>query len=345
VRSAGPHRFGPVPGTQRAATSLNRAGTRSKEQTFMSASDPASSAPASGHWLANQPYLLLCITALCWAGNAIVGRLAAGHIPPATLAFLRWSLAFLIIVPFAWKHLKRDWTAIRARLGTMVLLSVTGIGVFTSLQYWSLEHTQALNTLLLQSAAPLFVGLWSLVLFGVRLTLAQVGGITLSLVGVLVILLHGDLTTLTSIEFNKGDLIFTVALAIFGLYSVLTLKRPQIHGLSFASFTFGCGAACLIPPVIWELVSRPAMQLNQANLLTLFYVAVFPSTLAYMCFNRGVQLIGANRAAPFFHMVPVFGSVMAIVFLGEHPQLFHIIGFALVLTGVFVASRKQATAA
>ena len=156
----------------------------------------------------------------------------------------------------------------------------------------------------------------------------------------LVILLHGDLTTLTNIEFNKGDLIFIVALVIFGLYSVLSLKRPAIHGLSFVAFTFGCGAACLIPLLIWELFSRPVMQLDASNLLTLFYVAVFPSTLAYLCFNRGVQLIGANRAAPFFHVVPVFGSVMAIVFLGEHPQLFHLIGFALVLTGVFVASRK-----
>ena len=308
----------------------------------MSASDH--SAASSGNWLANQPYLLLSITALCWAGNAIVGRLAAGHIPPVTLSFLRWSFAFLIILPFAWKHLKRDWGAIRGRLGTMIFLSVIGISAFNTLQYWALEHTQALNTLLLQSAGPLFVAVWSLILLGVRLTLAQAGGIALSLVGVLVILLHGDLTALTSIEFNKGDIIFTVALAIFGLYSVLSLKRPQIHGLSFVGFTFGCGAVCLVPLWIWELFTRPVMQLNAANLLSLFYVAVFPSTLAYLCFNRGVQLIGANRAAPFFHVVPVFGSAMAIVFLGEHPQLFHIIGFALVLTGVFVASRKPAVA-
>ncbi len=304
------------------------------------ASDPASDATAPGRWLANQPYLLLSITALCWAGNAIVGRLAAGHIPPVTLSFLRWSIAFLIILPFAWKHLVRDWEAIRARLGTMIVLSVTGIGAFNTLQYWALEHTQALNTLLLQSAGPLFVAVWSLILLGVRLTPAQAGGIALSLTGVLVILLHGDLTALTAIEFNKGDLIFIVALAIFGLYSVLSLKRPKIHGLSFAGFTFGCGAACLMPLLIWELLSRPVMQLDATNLLMLFYVAVFPSTLAYLCFNRGVQLIGANRAAPFFHVVPVFGSAMAIVFLGERPQLFHIIGFALVLTGVFVASRR-----
>jgi drug/metabolite transporter (DMT)-like permease len=315
-----------------------------RNDRLMSASDQTSGAATPGSWIANQPYLLLSFTALCWAGNAIVGRLAAGHIPPVTLSFLRWAIAFFIILPFAWKHLQQDWPAIRSKLGTMVVLSITGIGAFNTLQYWALEHTQALNTLLLQSAGPLFVAVWSLILLGVRLTLAQACGIALSLVGVLVILLHGDPTALTSIQFNKGDIIFTIALAIFGFYSVLTLKRPKISGLSFVAFTFGCGSACLIPLWIWELFTRPVMQLDTANMLSLFYVAVFPSTLAYLCFNRGVQLIGANRAAPFFHVVPVFGAVMAIVFLGERLQLFHVIGFALVLTGVFIASRKQANA-
>ena len=305
----------------------------------MSASKPPTSAPYA-NWIANQPYLLLSITALCWAGNAIVGRMAAGHIAPVTLSFLRWSFAFLIILPFAWRHLVRDWDAIRGRLGIMIVLSITGIGAFNTLQYWALEHTQALNTLLLQSAAPLVVAVWSLMLLGVRLTLAQAAGVLLSMAGVLVILMHGDLTKLSNIEFNRGDLIFLIALAIFGLYSVLSLKRPAIHGLSFVAFTFGAGAACLIPLFIWELFARPPIQIDTANLLTLAYVALFPSTIAYLCFNRGVQLIGANRAAPFFHVVPVFGTVMSIVFLGENPQAFHLIGFALVLTGVFVASRK-----
>jgi drug/metabolite transporter (DMT)-like permease len=295
----------------------------------MTASEQTSPA-SSGNWLANQPYLLLSITALCWAGNAIVGRLAAGHIAPVTLSFLRWSFAFLIILPFAWKHLVRDWGAIRSRLGIMILLSITGIGAFNTLQYWALEHTQALNTLLLQSAGPLVVAVWSLLLLGVRLTLAQAAGVMLSMAGVLIILMHGDLTKLSGIDFNIGDLIFIVALAIFGIYSVLSLKRPDIHGLSFVAFTFGAGAACLIPLFIWELFARPLMQIDTANLLT----------LAYLCYNRGVQLIGANRAAPFFHVVPVFGTIMSIVFLGEHPQAFHFIGFALVLAGVFVASRK-----
>ena len=308
----------------------------------MSATDRTTGVAASRqHWIANQPYLLLSITALCWAGNAIVGRLAAGHIPPVTLSFLRWFFAFLLVLPFAWKHLVKDWPAIRGKLGLMIVLSITGISAFNTLQYWALEHTQALNTLLLQSAAPLIVAVWSLVILGVRLTATQAIGVLLSLCGVLTILLHGDFTTLSNVEFNRGDLIFMVALIIFALYSVLSLKRPAMHGLSFLAFTFGCGAACLIPLEIWELSARPAMALNGPNLLTLFYVAVFPSTLAYLCFNRGVRLIGANRAAPFFHVVPAFGSIMAMIFIDERPQAFHFIGFALVLSGVFVASRRQ----
>jgi drug/metabolite transporter (DMT)-like permease len=305
----------------------------------MSASDTVPSAP-SRRWIANQPYLLLSITAACWAGNAVVGKLAAGHIAPVTLSFLRWSLAFLIILPFAWTHLVRDWAAIRSKLGLMILLSATGIGAFNTMQYWALEHTQAINTLLLQPTAPLFVATWSLVLVGVRLTLAQAAGIVLSLVGVLVIMLHGDLTTLKDVDFNRGDLIFVLALFIFGLYSVLMARRPAMHSLSFVGFTFGCGAACMIPLFIREVATQPFMTIDVPNLLTLVYVALFPSTIAYLCFNRGVQMIGPNRAAPFFHLVPVFGTVMSIVFLGERPQLFHFIGFALVLTGVFVASRR-----
>jgi drug/metabolite transporter (DMT)-like permease len=306
----------------------------------MSASEHISDAAPRDRWLANRPFVLLAIAALCWAGNAIVGRLAVGHIPPVTLAFLRWGLGFVFLLPVTWTYLKRDWTAIRGRFGLMFVISLTGIAGFNTMQYWALEHTQALNTLLLQSAGPLFVAGWSLMLFGIRLTLAQAIGIVVSLTGVLVILLHGDLTAIAKIDFNKGDLIFTIALLLFGLYTVLSMKRPPIHDLSFLAFTFACGATILIPPLILELMFRPVMQFNVPNFLSTLYVAIFPSTIAYLCYNRGVRLIGANRAAPFFHVVPLFGSVMAIVFLGETPQLFHFIGFALVVAGVIVASRK-----
>ncbi|HVV42640.1 MAG TPA: DMT family transporter [Nitrobacter sp.] len=307
----------------------------------MSITDHNPGSTVSSNWLANQPYLLLSLTAVFWAGNAIVGRFAAGHIPPVTLAFIRWSGAFLIVLPFAWTHLVRDWPVIRKKLGLMIVISVVGIGMFNTMQYWALEYTQALNVLLLQSAGPLFVAIWSLLLLGVRLTWAQAAGIALSMCGVAVILLHGDLTALSSISFNRGDLIFVVALMIFGFYVVMTAKRPAIHGLSFLAFTFGSGAAFLVPFLIWELLTQPLMQLTAPNALVLFYVVLFPSTLAYLCYNRGVHLIGANRSAPFLHLVPVFGAVMAIVLLGEKLQSFHIVGFALVIVGVVVAARKQ----
>jgi drug/metabolite transporter (DMT)-like permease len=262
---------------------------------------PASPPRTPSSRLSDQPYLLLSLTSLFWAGNAIVGRFAAGHIAPVTFSFIRWGIAFLIVLPFAWRHVVADWPTIRARLGVMVLLSVCGIGAFNTLQYWSLEYTTALNILLLQSSGPLFVAVWSLVVSGVRLTAAQAAGIVVSMIGVVVILLHGDLTALAGIELNKGDIIFTVALAIFGLYSALSSRRPAIHDLSFLAFTFGCGALCLVPLFVWELFARPVMQVDAQNLLSLAYVAIFPSTLAYLCYNRGVQLIGANRGAVLSH--------------------------------------------
>ena len=286
------------------------------------------------------PYLLLSLTSLFWAANWVVGRAMRDEMPPVAMGFWRWTIALLILLPFAAPELRRKRDVVRANWLTLTLLGVLGAIAFNTLIYVGLQYTAATNGVLFNSISPVLIILLSWVISRERISKLQACGVVLSLCGVLVILLHGDLTALSSIEFNKGDIIFTVALAIFGLYSVLSLKRPQIHGLSFVGFTFGCGAVCLVPLWIWELFTRPAMQLNAANLLSLFYVAVFPSTLAYLCFNRGVQLIGANRAAPFFHVVPVFGTVMSIAFLGEHPQAFQFIGFALVLTGVFVASRK-----
>jgi len=304
----------------------------------MPASASASRTPIG--WLSNQPYLLLSLTSLFWAGNAIVGRAAAGHIPPFTLSFIRWGCAALIILPFGWRATRQDWPLIRERFGFMVFLSLISIGLFNSLQYLGLQYTTALNSLLLQSSGPLFVAIWSLLILGIRLTAAQAIGIAASMIGVLVILLHGDLATLFAIELNKGDLLFLLAMAIFGLYAVLTLKRPLIQQLSFLTFTFSCGALFLVPAFAWELLTRPPAEINTGNLLSLAYVAVFPSVLAYTFYNRGIALIGANRSAPFFHLIPVFGSAMAIFFLGETLHLFHIVGYGLVLCGIFVAARR-----
>jgi drug/metabolite transporter (DMT)-like permease len=291
-------------------------------------------------WLSNQPYLLLSLTSLFWAGNIVLGRYVAGHVPPMTLSCVRWIGAFLMLWPFARPHLKRDWPRLRARLPLMVALSATGFAINNALSYRALQYTEALNALLIQSSGPLFVAVWSLLLFGVRLTWAQLAGITISLVGVLTIILRGDFTALAGIRFNKGDVMFAGALLAFGLYSAMMTRRPVTHQLSLISFTTLCGAALLLPFSIWELSTGVTFNYDLLTLATLAYVVIFPSTLAYLFFNRGIALIGPNRAAPFFHLVPVFGSAMAILLLGEQPRLFHLVGYALVLAGVVIASRQ-----
>jgi drug/metabolite transporter (DMT)-like permease len=295
-------------------------------------------------WLNNQPYLLLSLAALFWAGNIVLGRYVAGHVPPMTLSCVRWIGAYLMLWPFARVHLKHDWPALRRQLPLMVVLSATGFAINNALSYWALQYTQALNALLIQSSGPLFVALWSL-LFGIRLTWAQLAGITISLMGVLTIILRGDFGALAGINFNKGDVMFAGALLSFGLYSALMPRRPVAHQLSLIAFTTGCGAALLFPFSIWELSAGVALNYDLLTFTTLVYVVIFPSTLAYLFFNRGIALIGPNRAAPFFHLVPVFGSAMAILLLGEQPRLFHLIGYALVLAGVVIASRQGSASA
>jgi drug/metabolite transporter (DMT)-like permease len=256
-------------------------------------------------WLNNQPYLLLSLTSLFWAGNIVLGRYVAGHVPPITLSCIRWIGALLILLPFAWPHLARDWPALRARLPFIVLLSATGFAINNTLSYWALQYTQALNALLIQSSGPLFVALWSLLLFGVRLTWAQLLGIS-----------------------------------VFGIYSALMPRRPVTHPLSLIVVTMGIGALLMVPGALWEFFNGFTLKPDALTIATLVYVVIFPSALAYLFFNRGIALIGPNRAAPFFHLVPVFGSAMAILFLGEQPRLFHLVGYLLVLAGVVIASRQ-----
>src|SRR5229473_2064005 len=307
---------------------------------------PAAPPPAPDplRWLNNQPYLLLSLTSLFWAGNIVLARYVAGHVPPMTLSCVRWIGAFFMLLPFALPHLKRDWPALRVRLPLLVLLSATGFAINNALSYWALQYTQALNALLIQSSGPLFVALWSLILFGVRLTGAQLAGIAISLAGVLTIILRGDFAALAGISFNKGDVMFAASLVSFGLYSALMPRRPVTHQLSLISFTTCCGALMLVPFAIWEFSTGTTLKFDFLTLTTLGYVLIFPSTLAYLFFNRGLALIGPNRAAPFFHLVPVFGSAMAILLLGEQPRLFHLVGYLLVLAGVVIASRQASAA-
>jgi drug/metabolite transporter (DMT)-like permease len=291
-------------------------------------------------WLANQPYLLLSLTSLFWAGNIVLGRFVAGHVPPVTLSCARWVGAMLLMLPFAWPHLARDWRKLWVHWKLMLVLSATGFAINNALSYWGLQYTQALNALLMQSSGPLFVALWSLLLFGVRLTWMQAIGIALSMLGVLTIVLRGDFAALAAVQLNRGDLMVAGALCAFGLYSALMPKRPKAHPMSLIVATTAGGALLLLPFSIWEYAEGVRPSADWLTALTLGYVIVFPSALAYLCFNRGVALIGPNRSAPFLHLMPVFGSVMAIVLLGETLELFHLAGYAMVIAGVFIAARR-----
>ena len=290
--------------------------------------------------LFDQPYLLLSLTSLFWAVNTVLGRFVVGHIPPVTLAFIRWGGAFLIVLPFALPHLTRDWPVIRKHAVLMTVLALTGFSAYNTMAYYGLQYTSAINGLLLQSTGPLFVALWSFALFRTRLTWRQATGICISLTGVLVIISHGSLAVLIGIGFNRGDVWFLIALLIYAYYTAALRQRPAMHPLSFLAVGMGWGATLLIPALVVEIASGQTMVFDTESVLTIVFVCVFPSLLGYLFLNRGIELIGANRAAPFMHLVPVFGSVLAIVWLGECFEIFHAVGYGLVFTGITVATRK-----
>lgn len=292
--------------------------------------------------LRDQPYLLLTLTSLFWAGNAIVGRAVVGDVPPVALAQMRWTFAFLILLPFAGPRLAVDLPVIRREFGIVLLLSLTGISAFNTMLYWSLHHTTAINATLMQSSAPLLIGLVSWALFRDPLTRLQLVGVFASLFGVAVIVSAGDPARLLGMSLNIGDVAVLVAMAIYALYSTLLRKRPEIAPLSLLVATMGIGAASLVPLTIAEYASGSRFAaLGVGDYAAIAYVAVFPSILSYLCFNRGVELIGANRAGPFFHLIPLFGVILAVVFLGERPALYHLVGAALIIGGVALAGRSR----
>lgn len=306
----------------------------------MTVAAPSSIKPTFAVRLYNQPFVLLVLMAVFWAANIVLARYIVGRVPPFSLTFIRWSGTFLILAPFARPHLRHDWPVMRKHIPLLLLMAFTGFAGNNGFAYWGLQHTQALNGLLIQSSAPLFVALWMLVLFGVRLTATQTIGIAMSLFGVLVIILHGRFTSLARIEFNIGDVGVVTGLLVLGIYSALIPRRPTVHALSFMTIVTGCAAIMTIPLVILEIAAGNIMKFDTITVSSSIFIVIFPSALAYMFYNRGIELIGPNRAAPFIHLVPLFGSVMAISLLGEQLQPFHLVGYALILAGVITASRK-----
>jgi len=294
----------------------------------------------TGFW--NSPWALLILANLFWAGNIVLGRGLAGHVPPIALAYWRWTGAFLIAFGFAWPYLKFDVPVLLRHWRMMLLLSATGIATYNTMSYIGLTSTTALNVLLLQSAGPLIIIVWAFALFGDRPTLRQSTGVLLSLAGVAVIAAHGSLETLLHLTLNRGDVWILVAMVIYGVYAAMFRRRPTAHPMSFLVATMGIGSMMILPFYVWEFMQGGHIEGSATAWLGLAYIAVFPSFIAYLFFNRGIELIGAARAGQSWHLMPVFGSILAVLFLGETFYAYHAIGIALIAAGIVLASLRPA---
>jgi len=291
-----------------------------------------------GEW----PYLLLFLTITFWSGNAIVGRAVSGHVPPVSLAFWRWTLGGLIVLAFAWPKVIEEWPTVRRHWRIVLVLSVLGITIFNTFLYIGLQDTQAINALLMQTAMPVLIILWSFAIFRERVTLLQGAGLLVSLAGAAVVISRGDPMALLALDWNVGDMWVLGAVACYAGYTALLRLRPKVSASVFLVVTFLTGATFLLPVYLWEIfASGRTMSFDMTTLGAVAYVCIFPSILAYACFNRGVAMVGANVAGQFMYLLPLVGGLMSVVFLGETLLWAHGVGLALIVSGLWLASRGK----
>lgn len=290
--------------------------------------------------LFNNPYLLLALASLFWSGNHIIGRAAAHDVPPFGIATLRWALPALFLYPFARRYLVRDWPLIKKQWGILVLLSLTGGSLFSAFQYLGLRYTTALNVSVLNSFAPALIAAVAALLFRDRLLPVQMVGIGISFFGVLIIITKLDLHVAVSLQVNVGDLLILFNMVLWAVYSAYLRLVPRIHWLSFICVLGAVAALGSAPVMVWEYAVGWWFEPTLLTAFTIVYVAIFPSVLAYAAWSRGVELIGGNRAGPFLHLIPLYSALLAYIFLGEQLMVYHLIGFALILCGVYFAARR-----
>jgi drug/metabolite transporter (DMT)-like permease len=290
--------------------------------------------------LTGNAYLILALASLCWSGNHLMGRAIAGHVPPLTISTLRWLLAAVVLYPFVRRHLTQDWRLIRARFGVLIYLSLIGGGVFGALQFVALQATTALNVSVMNSLGPVMIAIASAVMFRDRLTGGQFAGILISLTGVMAIITKLDPGVFTHLTFNIGDLLALFNMVLWGVYSASLRWRPKIHPASFMFMFSLISGVTLIPVMAWEYSTGFVLQPTP---LTFFAIAlaVFSSTIAaFMFWTRGVELIGPNRAGVFLHLIPIYSALLTGALLGEPLRFYHVVGFVLILAGVWCASRR-----
>lgn len=286
-------------------------------------------------------YAAVVFAIMFWAGNIVMGRGLYVEVPPLAIAFWRWAAAAIILLPFSWPHLK----ARRERLrGTWWRYAVKGFFIVIGgnlVLYVAVSYTTAINATIVNAAQPLVTIVLARPLLGERISPVQGAGIMLGLVGVLVVVLRGDLAALLALEINPGDLLMVVAVACWSGYAVLVKRWPTtLHPLADLQLVMTFGAAMAAPFYLWDLAQGRTMAVGFTSLGFILYSAVLASIVAIALWNQGIRALGAGRAGAFVYLMPVWGTLFAVLFLSERLSAYHLLGFAGVLAGIVLMSRE-----
>jgi drug/metabolite transporter (DMT)-like permease len=287
---------------------------------------------------------MLCGPVLFWSGNFVLARAMSLDIEPITLSFWRWMIALLVFIPFSIMALIRDWAIIRKHLPLLILMGALGVAAFNTFVYLGVRDTTATNALLINSFIPIFIIILTRVMLGITLSLRKTIAVLVSSLGVLLLVVKGDFENLLALQINHGDLWVLLAALFWALYSISLRWRPAgLSSSGFLLFTMLVGVAILTPFYLYVLSQGVYLEINSPNMLTIAYVALFPSIGAFLLWNQGVKMVGAATAGQFIHVMPVLGTLMAVVFLGEQLFWFHFIGAIAIGAGVFLSLTEKAS--
>ncbi|TIV73511.1 MAG: DMT family transporter, partial [Mesorhizobium sp.] len=265
-------------------------------------------------------YLFLLSTMLLWGGNSVAGKLAVGHVSPMTLVFLRWVMAVLILLPVGWRTLREDWPEVRSHWKLLAGLGACGFTIFNVIFYTALNYTTAINVSIEQAAIPIVIILANFMFFRLRVRPLQILGVVLTIVGVALTASHGDLGQLLKLDLNFGDAIMLVAVLCYSLYSVGLRLRPAIRWQSFMLALSIAALLISLPFVIWEIAAGRAVMPDASGWALTLYTALGASVVSQVLYIKGNELIGANRAGLFINLVPIFGTLLSVLIVGEQFQ-------------------------
>jgi len=289
----------------------------------------------------NHAYLMMVLTALAWSGNAIVAKGTNEIIPPIGLAFWRWAIALPILLIMAWPHLRQDLLKIKGNWLLLMALSALGIATYNMLLYQGLLSTTAINSFLINTSRPSIIVVLSILLFNQGITLIQSMGFVLASIGTIAIVLRGDLSHLLTLNFNTGDLWILGATFCWAFYTVLMKKRPPMHSASFLAATVFFGTIMILPFYIWETIYVKSVPFSMEMAGSVLYLAAIASVFGHLLYNRAVEIVGPNKAGQVSYILPIVGSGLAIILLGEEFEFYHGIGFPLILMGVYFGSKGK----